>query len=350
MCIERSTRQLGNRVVMKRIVLFLALGQFVVCTTALGNLINMTGAEQQVGGGTGYKSWENISYDTEEWVPPVPLGPVDAHLDSSLTNYGVSGSASLDSLFSEDQVVADGPAFASAVWGTQPTGALDIHGGAASTFALSFTKVSSPAYFYVGGQIDIDMGGDSGRHPEEVFVHVRLFSDDSTTPIWEEVRNGLSGNSSIPFAHGLWLVDGKTYLLEAYSQAGTGISPEYSTASQSNSASFSFTATASEVTVDIVPDTIATNTKSITCYIWPPDGLDVTQIVQDSIRLNDDIRPSQISVRSKQQMLVVKFPTSGLELTPTLELPLSVTGDITGGPSFEGTDSVAVVQKGGKPN
>ena len=100
--------------------------------------------------------------------------------------------------------------------------------------------------------------------------------------------------------------------------------------------------------VDIVPDTISTKTKTITCNIWPLDGYDVTEIDLDSIRLNTEIEPVRVSVRRKQQMLVVKFPTSELTLEPgTLEL--TVSGELTDETPFEGTDSVEVVQKGGKP-
>ena len=102
------------------------------------------------------------------------------------------------------------------------------------------------------------------------------------------------------------------------------------------------------VPIDIALDTIRTNAKSITCHIWPLDGYDVTEIDLDSIRLNDDIQPFHISVRQKQQMLIVKFPTSGLILDPGV-LELTVDG-IVGSILFEGTDYVEVIQKGGKPN
>jgi hypothetical protein len=102
------------------------------------------------------------------------------------------------------------------------------------------------------------------------------------------------------------------------------------------------------VPIDIAPDTIRTNAKSITCHIWPLDGYDVTEIDLDSIRLKDDIKPSHISVRKKQQMLVVKFPTSGLPPLVQGLLELTVSGELTDGTPFEGTDSVDVIQKGGK--
>ena len=218
-------------------------------------------------------------------------------------------------------------------------------------FAFSFTRNSSPAYFYVNGQIDIRIEGAPGDHPEEMFVYVKLSTDDGETVAWEEVIDGGNGNVSMPFAHGLWLDDGKTYLLEAYAESGVGIyPPSTSTDSQSNSALFSFTATVTEgepAHIDIVQDTISNKTKTITCNIWPPSGYDVTQIDQDSIRLNDEILPDRISVREHQQMLVVKFPTSELLLEPGL-LELTVSGALTDETTFEDSDTVTVVQKGGK--
>jgi hypothetical protein len=347
-----SASPLGKKVVTKRIVLFFALTQLVICATALGDLINITGAAQQVGGGVGYNDSDGVSHDDpDQFVPLVPQGPTDAYLNLSVANYGVSILASLDSLFSEDEIVAGGSASASAVWGTQPLGASDNHGGGGSTFTLSFTKDSSPAYFYINGKIDLRIEGDPGRHPDDVFAYVRLSSDDGggVTTIWEEAADGGNGDISLHVAHGLWLETGKTYLLEAYEQAAAGIIIEDSTASQSNIASFSFTATASAVSVDIVPDTISTKTKSITCNIWPPNGYDVTQIDQGSIRLNDEIQPVRISVRQHQQTLIVKFPTSQLLLEPGT-LDLTVIGSLTDGTTFADSDTVEVIERGGKPN
>lgn len=104
------------------------------------------------------------------------------------------------------------------------------------------------------------------------------------------------------------------------------------------------------IIIDIVPDTITTKTKWITCHIWPPDGYDVTQIVPDSIRLNVDIQPVKTSIRKKQQMLVVKFPTSGLQPLEPGPLDLTVIGELNDATTFEVTDSVEVVRKGGKPS
>jgi hypothetical protein len=102
-------------------------------------------------------------------------------------------------------------------------------------------------------------------------------------------------------------------------------------------------------TINVVPDTITTKTKSITCHIWPLYGYDVTQIDPDSIYLNGQIRPTSTSVRTKQQMMIVKFPTANLGLLPNTELILGIEG-MVGETSFFDIDFVMVIQNGGGPN
>ena len=251
MYIKRSTRQSGNNI-LKRIVLFFFVAQFVICTTAWGELINITGAQQQVGGGVGYNDSDNVSHDDpDQFVPLVPQGPTDADLDISFSKYGISVLASLNSQFFEDQIIADGSGFGTAVWGSEPTDACDVHGGAASTLGVDFSTGLSPAYFYFNGQLNIDMEGDETMHPDEVYAFIRLSSNDGTQ-IWEvqEVGSGMSGNISVPVAHGVCLDPDQTYHLEAWAEAGTGAaldSPLFKT----RTASFSFTATASPVVPDV---------------------------------------------------------------------------------------------------
>jgi hypothetical protein len=183
---------------------------------------------------------------------------------------------------------------------------------------------------------------------------VRLQSVNSGTIIWEDIIYEGESGVFVPFSHGLWLDIDEIYELSAFAGAGVGITPgKTSLEPQSHNALFSFTATVTEgdpAHIYIAPDTISTRTKTITCYIWPPEGYDVTEIVQRTIRLDPEILPDRISVHSNQQMLVVKFPTAGLNLGPDPERVLTVTGVLTDGTRFEDSDIVEVVQRGGKPN
>ena len=235
---------LKRKIVVQTLVIVVVL--LTIGPNTLGALIDMTDAEQQVEGEIGY-TIEPISHTAAiDFDPTNPKDVGDADLDVSLDSIGVILSESLTTIFSGDQVTAEGTAFASAVWGSQPTGADDVHGGGGSIFKLYFTRKSAPTNFQVNGQIVIDLENYLGLHPDEVFAYVRLSSDDGggMTTIWEEAANGESGDISVPFAHGHWLETGKIYLLEAYTEAGTMAEPGNS-GFKSRMASYSF-ATATE--------------------------------------------------------------------------------------------------------
>lgn len=229
-------------------ILIVLLIQCLSGTTTLGDLIIMTDAEQQVVGEIGYKNGvTNYLIEKQLDPDPDPQGLGSANLGVSFADNGVTLSESLTTVFSGDQVTGNGTAFASAVWGSQPTGADDVHGGGGSIFKLYFTRESAPAYFQVNGQIDIDLEYYLDLHPDEVFAYVRLSSNVGGT-IWEETKDGGSGDIFMPFAHGLWLEADKTYLLEAYALAGTMAELKYPDL-KSRTASFSFTATSTVVPV-----------------------------------------------------------------------------------------------------
>lgn len=99
--------------------------------------------------------------------------------------------------------------------------------------------------------------------------------------------------------------------------------------------------------IEVAGDTITPRTRSIACNIRPPDGYSVTDIVVESIRLQGTVAPASSSIKRKGQMLAVRFATTGLGLQPG-DLVLTVTGRLADGASFEGSDSVTVVEKGGK--
>jgi hypothetical protein len=97
--------------------------------------------------------------------------------------------------------------------------------------------------------------------------------------------------------------------------------------------------------VDIV-DTITPKTKWITCYLWP-EGYDLAEIDLDSIRLGGGISAVSASIRKKQQMLVVRFSGSELNLAPSPQpYLLTVNGQLIDGTTFAGSDYVTVMQKG----
>jgi len=208
----------------------------------------MTDAEQQVGGTIRYKDADLDENPIEEHnYPETPLGLENANLSGSFSNSGYSVSASLisDLTSVEDQITAEGSAFAFAVWyNDNPEEWWDVHGGAGSTLTLYLTRNLAPVYFNVSGQFDMTIDNEPTLHPEESFAYVKLSSDDGTfiTEEWKVQEDCSNGNITVPFAQGLWLVPDKIYILEAHSRAGTVAMPE-NPYFKSRTASFSLTAT-----------------------------------------------------------------------------------------------------------
>jgi hypothetical protein len=242
-----------NRKIIAQAFIVLLL-QCIVGSISLGDLITMTDAEQQVAGSILYKDADaDENLIEEHYYPETPLGLENADLSGAFSNSGYSVSASLisDLTSVENQITANGSAFASAEWYyDNPAEWLDVHGGAGSTFTLYFTRNSAPAYFYVSGQFDMTIVNEPTLHPEESFAYVKLLSDDGTiiTEEWSVQEDCSNGDISVPFAQGLWLEDNKTYILEAHTRGCTVAMPS-NPYFKSRTTSFSLTATATPVPV-----------------------------------------------------------------------------------------------------
>jgi hypothetical protein len=95
-----------------------------------------------------------------------------------------------------------------------------------------------------------------------------------------------------------------------------------------------------------ISDTITPQTKWITCYLTF-EGYDVADIDIDTIRLEGDIPAVRASIRENQQMVVLRFSGSELDLAPRLEpYLLAVAGQLIDGSTFTGSDYVTVTEKG----
>lgn len=107
-------------------------------------------------------------------------------------------------------------------------------------------------------------------------------------------------------------------------------------------------------TVDIDPDTLNLNSKGkwVTCYIELPEGYDVNDIDVGTVMLNETVpaepKPTEIGDYDDDGIpdLMVKFDRSEVKdiLEPGDAVPITVTGALTDGPSFEGTDTIRVIK------
>jgi hypothetical protein len=111
-------------------------------------------------------------------------------------------------------------------------------------------------------------------------------------------------------------------------------------------------------TISIDPRTLNLKSKGkwITCRIGLPEGYDVHNIVVKTIMLNGivpaQLRPTGIGDDDGDGVaeLMVKFSRSAVQalLTPDEETELTVTGALSDGRLFEGTDTIRVINPGKK--
>jgi hypothetical protein len=103
-----------------------------------------------------------------------------------------------------------------------------------------------------------------------------------------------------------------------------------------------------EADIDIDPDTLnlASRGKWITCYIRLPDGYNVADINPDTVQLEGHIEAVRVRFNEEEQFAMAKFDRSELQsiLEPG-EVELTVTGQLTNGTIFKGTDSIKVIDR-----
>lgn len=105
------------------------------------------------------------------------------------------------------------------------------------------------------------------------------------------------------------------------------------------------------VEIDINPNTLNLQSKGrwITCYIWLPEEYDVADIDSTSIVLEDEIEAEWVWLEEEEQVVMAKFDRS--EVQDILEpgkVELTVSWELTDGTKFEATDTIRVIDKGGK--
>jgi hypothetical protein len=113
-----------------------------------------------------------------------------------------------------------------------------------------------------------------------------------------------------------------------------------------------------QAAIDIDPDSLNLNSKGkwITCYIELPEDYDVEDIDVSTIKLNDEVpaesRPAGVGDCDGDGIaeLMVKFDRSGVQkiLEAGDDVEITVTGELDVDTKFEGSDTIRVIDKGGK--
>jgi hypothetical protein len=102
-------------------------------------------------------------------------------------------------------------------------------------------------------------------------------------------------------------------------------------------------------TIEIIPNTLNLKSKGkwITCYIWLPEGYYVSDI--SNILLEDNIEPRQMWSDEKKQIMKTRFSREEIQdILKIGRVNLTVSGLLSDGTVFEGTDIIIVIDKGSR--
>ena len=106
--------------------------------------------------------------------------------------------------------------------------------------------------------------------------------------------------------------------------------------------------------IDVDPDTLNLKSKGnwITCFIWLPEGYNVTQIDPSTIMLNDTVPAQAQPVSTGDSHMMVKFDRAMIQeliLSQGIKrgsVNLTVVLQLYDGPMFEGSDNIRVLMPG----
>ena len=173
---------------------------------------------------------------------------------------------------------------------------------------------------------------DDPPNPGDTPASLTLGVDDMTTP---ELQQAFAIGSSLEF---ITVPEGATRLFFGHNDGYEWIN---------NVGALEVTVT-TIVDIDIKPETLNLKSKGVfTAFIDLPEGFDEEDI--DISTVECEGAPALESVMADDGKLIVKFNREDLVgVSPSDAVELTVTGELTNGTPFAGSDTIRVIEKGGK--
>ena len=190
------------------------------------DLVTFTQVQQQVGADIGYRIDGADQTAVAHLDPFTPQGHGDAALKAAVAQYGVSGTATLDSRFTQDRLTLKGSTIVTATWQGQPQGAAEENGAAASMFLSRLVAGKAGGSLNIDGSIGVGIVGDPRFCPGQTSVCVRLIAGSGIL-LWEESIDGLAAERLAAVSRSQMLVPHQEYRLAVYAKAGTPSGPRH---------------------------------------------------------------------------------------------------------------------------
>jgi hypothetical protein len=102
---------------------------------------------------------------------------------------------------------------------------------------------------------------------------------------------------------------------------------------------------------EIDPHTLKLTSKGkrITAFIWLPEEHNVADIDPNSILLESQVKPERFWLTEDEQIAIVKFDREQVQAILAVgDIELTITGQLSDGTSFEASDVIKVIKRGGK--
>jgi hypothetical protein len=114
---------------------------------------------------------------------------------------------------------------------------------------------------------------------------------------------------------------------------------------------YEYGSTAILAEADFDPNTLNLNSRGrwITAFIWLPEPYNVDDIDPNSVVFENQVKPDRFWLTEDEQTAIAKFDREQVQAILVVgDVELTITGRLADGTSFEASDVIKVIDRGGK--